>query len=60
MVEEQGMDGCKIPEIESKRPVFSVFKLLAVKVKGCVRGADALFPCLPGACSCIESLRLTL
>ena len=43
MVEELGMDGCKISEIESKRPVFSVFKLLAVKVKGCVRGADALF-----------------
>ena len=36
MVEELGMDGCKISEIESKRPVFSVFKLLAVKVKGCV------------------------
>ena len=34
MVEELGMDGCKISEIESKRPVFSVFKLLAVKVKG--------------------------
>ena len=31
MVEELGMDGCKISEIESKRPVFSVFKLLAVK-----------------------------
>lgn len=43
MVEELGMDGCKISEIESKRPVFSVFKLLAVKVKGCVRGQMPCF-----------------